>query len=161
MAHARLGLWLLLSLLAAASGCAKPKMIPGTHIPDIQRNREVIQAVEAYRKAMEARDLGKLMTMAHRHYYEHSGTPVGSDDYGYKGLLQVLRKRLPQLVTVRCNLKYIRIHWPNERQAELEVYISASFQLRTAEGERWYRMTDYNEMVLVRQKDRWLFLKGM
>jgi hypothetical protein len=136
-------------------------MIPGTQIPDIQRNREVIQTVEVYRKAMEAKDLGKLMALAHPHYYEHSGTPVGSDDYGYKGLLRVLRKRMPQLVTVRCDLKYIRIHWPNDRQAELEVYISASFQLRTAEGERWYRMTDYNEMVLVRQKDRWLFLKGM
>lgn len=161
MVHVRTLLGLQVLLLGAVTSCVTPKMIPGTHIPDVDKNRQIIKAVESYRQAMERKDLAKLMTMAHPQYYEHSGTPVGSDDYGYKGLLRVLRRRMPQLVAVRCNLKYVRIRWPSERQAELEVYISASFQLRTAEGERWYRMTDYNQMVLVRQNDRWLFLRGM
>ena len=49
----------------------------------------------------------------------------------------------------------------DKNQAEVEVYISASFQLKTAEGERWHRMTDYNKLVLVKDKDRWLFIRGM
>ncbi len=154
---------LAVSFVAAALlvGCAHMKMIPGTHIPDEPRNREIIKRVEEYRRAMEETNVSKLMGMAHPHYFEHSGTPVGADDYGYKGLLKVLRKRLKQVVALRCSLKYLRIHWDNDKQVELEVYISASFQLRTSEGQRWHRMTDYNKMVLVQQKGRWLFLSGM
>lgn len=155
-----LALWMLTATWLGA-GCAKPAMIRGTQIPDLAKNREIIRTVEDYRRAMEAIAIPKLMGMAHPHYFEHSGTPLGSDDYGYKGLLKVLRKRLKQVVALRCSLKYLRIHWTHAKQAELEVYVSASFQLRTSEGERWYRMTDYNKMTLVNVKDRWLFLRGM
>lgn len=152
---------LLLLPLSASAGCASGKLIPGTRIRDVPRNREVIKVVEKYRRAVESRKVTQLMAMAHPHYYEHSGTPTGSDDYGYKGLLRVIRKRLKQTLSVRCNLKYMRIHWPAKNQAEVEVYISASFQLKTDEGERWHRMTDYNKLVLVKDKDRWLFIRGM
>jgi hypothetical protein len=159
----RYPLTLLLALVMSwgVSGCAKPKMIRGTQIPDLPKNHEVIKVVEEYRRAMESLSVTKLMGLAHPHYYEHSGTPLGEDDYGYKGLLRVLKKRLRQVKALRCNLKYLRIWWPHEKQAEVEVYISASFQLRTAEGERWYRMTDYNKLVLVQHKGRWMFLRGM
>lgn len=152
---------LILVLLSAAAGCAGNKTIPGTRIKDEPRNREVIKIVEQYRRAMESRKISSLMAMAHPHYYEHSGTPTGADDYGYKGLLKVIRKRMKQVLSVRCSLKYMRIHWPAKNQAEVEVYISASFQLKTEEGERWHRMTDYNKLVLVKDKDRWLFIRGM
>ena len=155
--------WLLLLLAVplAGVGCTHTKVIPGTLIKDVSQNREIIQVVENYRRAMEAASIPKLMAMAHPHYYEHSGTPVGGDDYGYKGLLKVIRTRIGQVVSLRCSLKYMRIHWPAKNQAEVEIYVSASFQLRTAEGERWFRMTDYNKMVLVKDKDRWLFISGM
>lgn len=147
--------------LGATVGCAGNKLIPGTRIKDEPRNREVIKIVENYRRALESRKVTQLMAMAHPHYYEHSGTPTGSDDYGYKGLLKVIRKRIRQVMAVRCSLKYMRIHWPGKNQAEVEVYISASFQLKTSEGERWHRMTDYNKFVLVKDKERWLFIRGM
>lgn len=151
----------LLFVVPMSASCATSKTIPGTRIRDIPQNREIIQAVEKYRRAVEGSRIGLLMAMAHPHYYEHSGTPTGADDYGYKGLLRVIRQRISQLVSARCNMKYLRINWPAKNQAEVEVYISASFQLKTAEGERWYRMTDYNKLVLVKDKDRWLFIQGM
>ncbi len=161
----RLILWrvlpLIIVLLPLGAGCARNKLIPGTRIKDEPRNREVIKIVEQYRRAIESRKVSQLMAMAHPHYYEHSGTPTGSDDYGYKGLLKVIRQRMKQTLSVRCSLKYMRIHWPAKNQAEVEVYISASFQLKTDEGERWHRMTDYNKFVLVKDKDRWLFIRGM
>lgn len=151
----------LLGALTLLGGCAKPKLIRGTQIPDTKRNREVLQVIERYRRAMESVNISALMTLAHPHYYEHSGTPTGGDDYGYKGLLRVIRKRMAQVVAIRCSLKYMRIHWPADTQAEVELYISASFQLKTAEGERWYRKTDYNKMVLVHERGRWQFLRGL
>lgn len=152
------------ALLVAASlvvACAKPVLIRGTQIPDTPKNKEVVQAVEEYRRAMEELAVPKLMAMAHKHYYEHSGTPSGEDDYGYKGLLKVLGQRMKQVVAVRYNMKYLRIHWPEPNQAELEVYIAASYQLKAEDGEHWHRMTDYNKIVLVQEKGRWLFLSGM
>ena len=153
---------LLVMLGALQSGaCVKAALIPGTQIPDSPQNREVIQTVETYRRAMEELDSAKLMGLAHKHYYEHSGTPTGADDYGYKGLLKVLASRLKQVVSIRYSLKYLRIHWNDEKQAEVEVYASASFQLKSEEGEQWHRLADYNKLVLVQEKDRWLFLRGM
>ena len=108
-------------LLLGSTGvhCAGNKVIPGTRIKDEPRNREVIQVMERYRRALESLKVADLMAMAHPHYYEHSGTPTGADDYGYKGLLKVIRKRMKQVLAVRCNLKYMRIHWPAKHQAEV------------------------------------------
>jgi hypothetical protein len=139
----------------------KAALIPGTQIPDEPRNRDVIKVIETYRRAMEERDSSKLMSMAHKDYFEHSGTPTGSDDYGHKGLLRVLSTRMKQVISLRYDMKYLRIHWPEQGQAEVEVYVSASSQLKSDEGEQWHRMTDYNKLVLLQEKDRWLFLRGM
>lgn len=151
---------LVWALLAGA--CSQVKFIPGTKIPDSKKNREVIQVVERYRRAMINKDAGTLMALAHPAYYEHSGTPKGEDDYGYKGLLVVIRKRLAQLETVRYRIKYRKIHWVSPKQVEIEIYVDASFQLKTPEGgAKWSRYTDYNKVVLAKYKDRWLFLRGM
>ena len=157
--HFKTILALMVALFSGA--CAQGALIPGTQIPDQPQNRQVIQAIENYRRAMEERDSAKLMGMVHKDYFEHSGTPTGSDDYGYKGLLKVLSSRLKQLVSVRFSMKYLRIAWPEKGQAEVEVYVSASYQLKADEGEEWHRMTDYNKIVLVQEKDRWLFVRGM
>ncbi len=149
--------WVLL-----AGACSQVKLIPGTKIPDTRKNRAVIEVVERYRRAMINKDAGTLMALAHPAYFEHSGTPKGEDDYGYKGLLLVIRKRLAQLETVRYRIKYRKIHWVSPKQVELEIYVDASFQLKTPEGgSKWSRYTDYNKVVLAKHKGRWLFLRGM
>ncbi|MCD6498412.1 MAG: hypothetical protein J7M25_08970 [Deltaproteobacteria bacterium] len=161
---------LLIVLLAAStgvtagslSGCSRVKLIPGTGIPDNKKNREVIAVVERYRRAMIRKQPGALMAMAHPNYFEHSGTPKGKDDYGYKGLLLVLRKRLHQLQSIRYSIKYRKIHWLSPIQVQIEIYVDASFQLALPSGSsKWSRYTDYNEIVLAKHKGRWLFLRGM
>ena len=148
--------------LVLLGGCAHVKYIPGTRIPDNKKNRAVIAVVEQYRRAMIRKDAATLMAMAHPDYYESSGTPKGADDYGYKGLLVVIKKRMAQLETVRYQLKYRKIHWVSPKQVEVEVYVDASFQLRLPNGEsRWSRFADYNKIVLAKYKDRWLILRGM
>jgi hypothetical protein len=154
--------WLLLVCVAALAGCATVETIPGTGIPDTKKNREIIEVLEQYRQAMVQRDAGTLMAMAHPHYYEHSGTPKGDDDYGYKGLMKVIKRRMNQLHAVRYNIKYSKIHWINPKQVEVEIYIDASFQIETPEGgDKWSRYTGHNKVVLTKHKGRWLFLRGM
>ena len=148
--------------LAILAGCAHTKMIPGTRIPDNKENRSIIKIVEKYRRAMIKRDMGTLMAMAHPHYYEHLGTHKGEDDYGYKGLLGVIRKRMQQVQAMRYNIKYRRMKWVSKKEVVVEIYIDAYFQMATAPKDvKWSHYADYNKVVLVKHKGRWYFLGGM
>src|SRR6478672_4443044 len=89
----RLALACLL-MVSGVSGCATVSVIPGTTVRDTRQNREILEIVEKYRRAMEERDAATLLALAHPQYYEDSGTPKGDDDYGYQGLRDVLAKRL-------------------------------------------------------------------
>ena len=56
----------------------------------------MLDACEEYRLAVERGDADALMLMAHKQYWEDSGTPSGSDDYGYEGLRNVLLDPAPE-----------------------------------------------------------------
>src|SRR5260221_5527793 len=65
-------------------GCAaRVSFVPGTRIPYSDANKSVLDTVEEYRLAVERGDADRLMLMAAKQYWEDSGTPTGSDDYGY------------------------------------------------------------------------------
>ena len=59
---------------------------------------------------MEDRDATTLLALAHPNYYEDSGTPLASDDYGYEGLKDVLQKRISALKTLRYNIEYRHVN---------------------------------------------------
>ena len=82
----RLFLALTAMMLCGGGGCATVNTIPGTKVADTKSNREILDVCERYRHAMEDRDATTLLSLAHPNYYEDSGTPLASDDYGYEGL---------------------------------------------------------------------------
>src|SRR5689334_23717826 len=123
-------------------GCAKPgNYVPGTRVPYSQSNKAVLDACEQYRLAVESGDADALMLMAHKQYWEDSGTPSGSDDYGYDGLRQVLATRLQKASDIRYSMRYIAVHQgcsddnlkPGCRAA-VDVLIDASFTVTSAMG---------------------------
>lgn len=141
------------------TGCATFRPIPGTKIADTPENRELLQRVEEYRVAMESRDASKLLTLAHPNYYEDSGTPTGSDDYGYPGLKRVLESRLGALRWLRYLIRYRDVHVEVNR-AWVDIRYDISFQLLTEMGEKWERRQNEKRLELVKDKDRWLFVSG-
>jgi hypothetical protein len=149
-----LGLWLL------SSACATINVIPGTKVPDTKPNREVLEVCERYRHALEDRDAATLLAMAHPNYYEDSGTPNGSDDYGYDGLRDVLQKRLGALKTVRYNIEYRAIAITGHH-ANVDIRYDASFQLATEMGDRWERKQNDKRIELENDGKRWLIIAGM
>src|SRR5512142_662714 len=80
------------ALVLAACG-AHAQYIGGTKIPDNDVNKSVLNAVEAYRSAVEKGDAQSLVLMASPKYSEDSGTPTIVDDYGFDGLQGVLATR--------------------------------------------------------------------
>ena len=140
-------------------GCATLRLIPGTKIADTQTNRDLLARCEEYRVAMEQRDAARLLTMADPNYYEDSGTPSGSDDYGYPGLKRVLEARLSALRWLRFLVRYRDIHVDGER-ASVDIRYDISFQLMTEVGEKWERRQNEKRLELKLANGRWMFLSG-
>jgi hypothetical protein len=150
----------LMCLAATAGGCATIRPIPGTKIADTPSNRELLTRMEDYRVALEQRDSTKLLTMASPQYYEDSGTPAGSDDYGFPGLKRVLEQRLSALRWLRFLVRYRDIRIEGEH-AFVDIKYDISFQLMTDMGERWERKQSEKRLELIRHENRWMFLSGM
>src|SRR5215216_3639357 len=101
---------LLLAICTIAACAHNGSNIPGTGIPYSAVNKSVLDACEEYRLAVERGDPEALMLMAHKQYWEDSGTPSGSDDYGYEGLRTVLTTRLGQATDIRYSVRYMAVH---------------------------------------------------
>lgn len=158
-----------LLLVLAASGCAKKSgRIPGTRVADEGVNRQILDAVEKYRIAVEARDSEALVLMASPKYWEDRGTAEGSDDYGLDGLKTVLQGRFQLASDVRYSMRYDKVRSvcgddlkPGCR-AHVEVQIDASYTVNDARGAAFRKdKRDQNEFVLEWDGDKWLFVSGM
>jgi hypothetical protein len=148
------------AMVLLSAGCATVNTIPGTKVIDTKANREILNLCERYRHAMEERDATTLLAMAHPNYYEDSGTPGGSDDYGYDGLKDVLQKRMAALRTLRYNIEYRRVQIEG-RRALVDIRYDASFQLATEMGDRWERKQNDKRLELENDGHRWLIIAGM
>lgn len=153
----------------AVAGCAKKgTFVPGTRVPYSSSNKSVLDAIEEYRLAVERADSDALMLMAHKQYWEDSGTPSGGDDYGYEGLRNVLMSRLSRATDIRYSMRYMAVRQScngDLRQgcrASVDVLIDASFTVANALGQpKRPDKRDQNELILEWDGRRWLFLSGM
>ena len=157
-----------IALVATVAGCgAKVKYIPGTKVPYSDANDSVLKAVEEYRLAVERGDSEALMLMAHKQYWEDSGTPSGSDDYGYDGLRNVLETRLGKATDIRYTLRYVAVAQQCKTlqpqcRATVDVLIDASFTIANVQGKPSRPdKRDQNQFLMEWDGKRWLFISGM
>ena len=151
------------------AGCARRgATVPGTNVPYSAANKSVLDTVEEYRLAVERADSDALMLMAHKQYWEDSGTPSGGDDYGYEGLRTVLMTRLSKVTDIRYSMRYMAVRQTCNGdlkagcRAAVDVLIDASFTVANAMGQpKRPDKRDQNELVLEYDGRRWLFLSGM
>lgn len=159
---------LLLAAILLTGACAhKTSYVPGTRVPYSDMNKSVLDACEEYRLAVERGDADALMLMAHEQYWEDSGTPSGSDDYGLDGLRTVLTARLQKASDIRFSMRYVAVHQQCSTlapkcRAAVDVMIDASYTIANALG-RSSRpdKRDQNQLVLEWNGQRWQFLSGM
>src|SRR5436309_9204485 len=129
----------LIAVLALAACAHESHYVAGTRIPYSDNNKSALDAVEEYRLAVERGDVDALMLMAHRQYWEDSGTPSGSDDYGYEGLRNVLLTRLQKASDIRYSIRYVAVHQQCRSlqpgcRAAVDVLIDASFTIANPLG---------------------------
>jgi hypothetical protein len=159
---------LLLAIVASTACAGRASYVAGTKVPYSPANKAVLEACEDYRLAVERADAEALMLMAHKQYWEDSGTPSGGDDYGYDGLRTVLTTRLQKASDIRYSMRYITVQQTCKDElkagckAAVDVLIDASFTVTSAMGmPKRPDKRDQNQLVLEWDGRRWLFLSGM
>jgi len=139
---------LLLSPLAI--GCAHDT-IPNTRVEDNESNREVVEFVEKYRKAVEARDIATLMSLASRDYFDDMGTPAGEDDVDYDALKAGLVRLRQEVIDARYQISYRGLSYmPNDRVL-VDLLYTGWFKVNTADGPTWRRRLEPHRIVLARE----------
>ena len=135
------------AFLLAASGCQKN--IPNTTVADTPANRAVITFMENYRNAVESRDVGALLAMAHPQYLDDNGTPIGDDDIDYRELRSKFGRWRERVTDVRYEIKYRTITREMDR-VNIAYRYSASFRIAyDEEDQRWSRRIGENQLVLL------------
>jgi len=157
-----------LAVLTLAACAHNGSYVAGTKVPYSENNKSVLGACEEYRQAVERGDADALMLMAHKQYWEDSGTPSGSDDYGYEGLRNVLVSRLQQATDIRDARRYLAVRQACQKdlaagcRAQVDVLIDASYTITDPNGQpKRPDKRDQNELVLEWDGRRWLFVAGM
>src|SRR5688572_31631722 len=131
----------VLMLVALAVGCGSNRSyVPGTKVPYSSQNKSVLDACEEYRLAVERADADALMLMVHKQYWEDSGTPSGSDDYGVEGLRNVLLTKLLKASDIRYSVRYVGVTQQCKGdlipgcRAAVDILIDASYTVTNAYG---------------------------
>ena len=143
------------------TGCKQS--IPNTTVEDTPVNRAIITFMENYRRAVEERDIGALLAMAHPQYLDDNGTPTGDDDIDYRALRIKLGSWRERVTDVRYEIKYRTVGADMDR-IMVDYRYSASFRIAYDEDdERWSRRLGENRMVLVYDdlENRYYVLSGM
>lgn len=156
----RLAALALLALAPQLAGCAH-KPIPNTRVEDTEENREVIDFVEKYRKAVESRDAPVLLRMTSKMYFDDMGTPQGDDDVDFEALEAGLGRLQKELLDARYQISYRGvIYTPNERVL-VDMLYTGWFKVETPEGPQWRRRLEPHRMVLAREDGNYKIVSGM
>lgn len=148
----------LLLLLAASAACAKK--IPGTDIDDTRDNRAIVDVIDAYRKAFEARDAAAAMALVSADYFDDAGTADASDDLDRAQLAKVLPETLARLPAVKLELAVTRIDVDGDK-ASVYLYHDSRYRVATPRGEIPKRDSDQSRMTFRREGGFWRIASGL
>lgn len=144
----------------AALGC-RPSYIPNTDVQDTALNRKVIEFCEEYRRAVERRNIGALLSLAHPSYYEDGGNIDATDDIDYAGLREFLETKFRNTRAIRYEIRYRSVESSPTKSIWVDYTFSASYKIPTDQGEVWRRKVDDNRLELVPYEDGFRVIAGM
>lgn len=149
-----------LGLALGASACA-PTNIPNTDVEDSSKNRKVVSFCEQYRHAVEEKNVGLLLKLAHERYFEDGGNTSTDDDIDYSGLQQYLTSRFTTVGSIRYEIRYRRITFRPDDRVYVDYTYSASYKIPGVSREEWRHTVADNRLVLTPSGEGFKILSGM
>ena len=147
-------------LFLGPSACAA-RQIPNTDVEDTDFNREVIEFCEEYRRAVERRNVGLLLKLAHPDYYEDGGNVDPSDDMDFESLRDYLEGAFRQTKAIRYEIRYRRVTEEEQSVIFVDYTYSASYKIPTPKGDRWQRQVADNRLELIQEGETYRIVAGM
>ena len=152
---------LLVALLAAVGGGCATKNIPNTHVEDTEENHEIVDFMEKYRKAVEARDSAELLAITSEFYFDDMGTPAGDDDVDYDALKLGLARLRAEVLAARYQISYRGVTYISNDRVLVDLLYTAWFKVDTLEGPQWRRRLEPHRVVLAREDHALKIISGM
>jgi hypothetical protein len=153
-------LMVALTAASALSAC-EPTLIPNTRIEDTGDNREVVEFIERYRVAIEARNTNALLALASQNYFDDMGTPGGLDDIDYDGLKQGLTRLREEVLGARYQISYRSVTFDTESRVLVDMLYTGWFRINTSDGPVWKRRLEPHRIVLAREEGQLRIVSGM
>ena len=149
----------VLAAAAGSGGCAS-RYVKGTKIPDTKDNRAIIDVLRRYQRAVEAKDVSAIVSLAAPTYHEGLGTVGGEDDYGYDRLPVRLTDRFSKIKSLRYVVTVSKIEVTGSRASVFYTY-ELRFQYLVEGVERWSTETADHRMMLERGDGGWRIVAGL
>jgi hypothetical protein len=153
-------LLLVLGLSLSGAACSR-ELLPNTDVEDTDFNRKVVEFCEDYRHAVERKNIGILLKLAHERYYEDGATIDTSDDLDLAGLKVYLETKFKDVKTIRYEIRYRDVTLGRNNEIYVDYTYSASYQIPTAKGDVWRRTVADNRLSLVPWGESFKILSGM
>lgn len=151
---------LTLGTVLLCLSCSR-QFIPNTDVEDNAFNRKVIEFCEEYRRAVERRNVGLLLKLADKRYYEDGGNIDPTDDLNYDELKEYLVDRFRSTKAIRYEIRYRRVGRGRNDEVFVDYTYSASYKMVTDDGDVWRRSVADNRLELMPEGDSFRILAGM
>lgn len=156
-------LLLLAALLGASASACSTRYIGNTRIEDTDENRAILRVVEQYRRAVEDRDVDRIMSLTSDRYFEDPGTPhIPGDDYDKAGLRERLETAFARVQEQRLAIDVRRVQMnDDENEAAVDYRFDYRYRLDLPQGDQWRQQSDLNRMELRLEGDQWKIVSGL
>lgn len=149
----------ILATVFSIGACAHNK-IPRTEIDDTAENREILNLVEEYTRAVEHRDAAAVISMVSPKFYEDNGNTDRSDDYDFNGLKSSLSEDFGRTKAMQLQVRVDDIKVEDDT-AYAEVYYVYRAQNEYPSGLQWDTGSDRTRLRFARENGKWMITGGL
>lgn len=151
----------LLALLAVTS--CTTKYIGNTRIEDTSENRDILRVIEQYRRAMDDKDVQRILELCADDFFEDPGTPGDpSDDYDKIGLRTRLEETFAKVEEQRLRMDVRKVNVVDDgKRAFVEYRYDLRYRLNLPNASEWRDATDLSRISLKRQDGTWKITGGI
>lgn len=152
---------LVIVLTLGLLGCS-PKKIPGTELDDTSDTRAVLDVLQKYRSAVEARNAQALVTLADESFRDDGGSASHDDDSEYANLKEKMTVRLGKVADLRLDITVRRIEFDDDaKHARVTYSYQMSFKMPEYSS-RTQSENDIKQMMLKRVGEQeWKITSGI
>jgi hypothetical protein len=150
---------LLVCALLVLAACS-PRLIPGTQIPDTNDSRAILNVMEHYRAAIEARDAKGVQQLVSKSFRDNAGTEDPQDDLTYANLPQALPALFSRLESPRVDIDVRSVDVKKDGVATVIYYWSASWRVPGL-LDKPQRDSELEQMILQKEDGQWRIVSGI